>query len=194
MSSQTAARYITQLGFESFNISSRALLILKELVSSALVKVDVVSSSPNSDPRRIVVMHRLIQHFLLSKLDGRDAQGGFQRAFEFVRKFVPRAGRIRVSSQQDLLQLEWVVPHAKSLAARYTELADVLPSSKERVALLVECAGCAVRKEHWQEAKHFLGVANRALEKLDRGVSENAESDLERTVVSMQSFIDEWGF
>jgi hypothetical protein len=175
-------------------MSSRAASILQELSSQALVNVGVVSASPDSDPRRIVTMHTLIQHFVLSKLDGRAVQGGFQRAVEFTRKFVPRAGKIRDSSKQDLIQIEWVVPHAMSLAARYTEFEDVLPSSEEWVALLVECAGCEVRKENWQEAKHFLGVANRALEKLDRGVSGSAESDLERRVVSMQSFIDEWGF
>ncbi len=175
-------------------MTCRAALGLLELRSCSLVKVNAVDrSDEDSGPRHVVTTHRAIQRFILEKLDNRAAQESFQRAFKFVRKFAPQADYL-VSTQQDLLRVEWVVPHAACLARRYTEFGDVLPSSAEWVALLLECACCELRKDGWQKAKDFLDVANCALEGLDHGVPGSAESDLARRAASMQSFIDEWGF
>jgi hypothetical protein len=76
----------------------------------------------------------------------------------------------------------------------YTELADMLHSNSEWVALLLDCAGCMARTEQWQKAKKMLAVATNALAKLCGSESSGADGDVEKRLATMQCFLDEWGF
>jgi hypothetical protein len=112
----------------------------------------------------------------------------------FVRTHVPDTGSIRGSSKEDLGELGWVLDSAEHVAMCYTELADMLHSNSEWVALLLDCAGCMVRTEHWQKAKKMLAVATNALAKLCGSEPSGAEGGVEKRLATMQCFLDEWGF
>ena len=184
------------LSVENANVLFRASPILEELVSSTLVNLQTIDddTETGSKPKRLLHVHRLTQSYVRSRLDRSAAEAAFQRAALFVRTHVPDTGRIRGSSKEDLGELGWVLDSAGHVAMCYTELADMLHYTTEWVALLLDCAGCMVRTEHWQETKKMLAVATNALATSCGGESSGAEGDVEKRLATMQCFLDEWGF
>ncbi|KAK4141433.1 P-loop containing nucleoside triphosphate hydrolase protein [Dichotomopilus funicola] len=170
--------------------------ILEELVSSTLVRLRTIDddTETGSKPKRSLSIHRITQSYVRSKLDRSAAETAFQRAALLVRTYVPDTGGIRGSSKEDLSELGWVLDSAEHVAMCYTALADMLTSTMEWVALLLDCAGCRVRTGHWQEAKKMVAVAANALPKLCGDGSSGAGGDVEKRLETMQCFLDEWGF